>query len=116
MLRILGISTPGDRIFVDGREIRLGVFPMGIDARTFGKLAEEPEVLAEVASIRAQARGERILLGIDRLDYTKGIPRRLLAFERLLEREPQWRGKCGSSRSPCRRATRSRATRSSAGR
>ena len=93
VLRILGISTPGDRIFVDGREIRLGVFPIGVDAQTFGKLAEDPEVLAEVASIRDQARGERILLGIDRLDYTKGIPRRLLAYERLLEREPHWRGK-----------------------
>ncbi len=93
VLRILGISTPGDRVFVDGREVRLGVFPIGVDAQTFGKLAEDPEVRAETASIRADARGERILLGIDRLDYTKGIPRRLLAFERLLEHEPHWRGK-----------------------
>ena len=93
VLRILGISTPGDRVFVDGREVRLGVFPIGVDAQTFGKLAEDPEVLAETKSIRADARGERILLGIDRLDYTKGIPRRLLAFERLLENEPHWRGK-----------------------
>jgi trehalose 6-phosphate synthase/phosphatase len=93
ILRVLGISTPGDRAVVDGREIKIGVFPIGVDAQMFGKLAEDPEVLAEVASIRAGARGERILLGIDRLDYTKGIPRRLLAYERLLEREPRWRGK-----------------------
>jgi trehalose 6-phosphate synthase/phosphatase len=93
VLRILGISTPGDRVVVDGREIRLGVFPIGVDAQSFGKLAEDPEVLAEIAAIRQDARGERMLLGIDRLDYTKGIPRRLLAFERLLEREPHWRGK-----------------------
>lgn len=93
VLRILGISTPGDRVVIDGREIRLGVFPIGVDAQSFSKLAEDPEVLAEVATIRRDARGERLLLGIDRLDYTKGIPRRLLAFERLLEREPHWRGK-----------------------
>ena len=93
ILRVLGISAPGDRVMVDGREIKLGVFPIGVDAQMFGKLAEDPEVLAEVASIREGARGERILLGIDRLDYTKGIPRRLLAYERLLEREPRWRGK-----------------------
>jgi trehalose 6-phosphate synthase/phosphatase len=93
ILRVLGISTPGDRVMVDGREIKLGVFPIGVDAQMFGKLAEDPEVLAEGASIREGARGERILLGIDRLDYTKGIPRRLLAYERLLEREPRWRGK-----------------------
>jgi trehalose 6-phosphate synthase/phosphatase len=93
ILRIMGISTPHDRVFFDGREIRLGVFPIGVDANTFGQLAEDPEVLADVATIRGDARGQRILLGIDRLDYTKGIPRRLLAFERLLEREPHWRDK-----------------------
>ncbi len=94
VLRILGISTPGDRVFVDGREIRLGVFPIGVDAQTFGKLAEDPGGARRGGlDSGSQARGERILLGIDRLDYTKGIPRRLLAYERLLEREPHWRGK-----------------------
>jgi trehalose 6-phosphate synthase/phosphatase len=93
VLRILGISTQNDCIYVDGREIRLGVFPIGVDARAFGALAQDPDTLPEVALIRGDARGEKILLGVDRLDYTKGIPRRLLAFERLIEREPKWRGK-----------------------
>ncbi len=93
-LGILGIPAPqDDRIDVDGREVRLGVFPIGVDAQTFGALAADPDVLAEVESIRKDAHGQKILLGIDRLDYTKGIARRFLAFERLLEREPQWRGK-----------------------
>jgi trehalose 6-phosphate synthase/phosphatase len=93
-LRILGIAAnEDDRVFVDGREVRLGVFPMGVDTQTFGAMADDPEVQKETESIREKARGERILLGIDRLDYTKGIQRRLLAFERLLEREPKWRGK-----------------------
>ena len=91
--RILGIPTQDDTIRVEGREIRLGVFPIGVDAPTFTALAEDSEVAGDVAAIRSEARGERILLGIDRLDYTKGIPRRMLAFERLLEREPGWRGK-----------------------
>lgn len=93
VLRILGIPSKGDCVYIDGRQIRLGVFPIGVDARTFGALAENPGVLHETATIRAEARGEKILLGIDRLDYTKGIRPRLVAFERLLEREPQWRGK-----------------------
>jgi trehalose 6-phosphate synthase/phosphatase len=93
VLRILGIPSKGDCVYVDGRQIRLGVFPIGVDARTFGELAEDPDVQRETATIRAEARGEKILLGIDRLDYTKGIPPRLLAFERLLQREPHWRGK-----------------------
>ena len=93
-LRILGIATnEDDRVYLDGREIRLGVFPIGVDSQTFCALAEDPDVLREVAETRDHARGERILLGIDRLDYTKGIQRRLLAFGRLLEREPKWRGR-----------------------
>ncbi|MGA7121928.1 MAG: bifunctional alpha,alpha-trehalose-phosphate synthase (UDP-forming)/trehalose-phosphatase [Polyangiaceae bacterium] len=93
VLRILGIPSKGDCVFLDGRQIRLGVFPIGVDARTFGELAENQDVQRETAAIRAEARSEKILLGIDRLDYTKGIRPRLLAFERLLEREPHWRGK-----------------------
>jgi trehalose 6-phosphate synthase/phosphatase len=93
VLRVLGIPTDGDRIDVDGRTTRLGVFPIGVDAKTFVALAEDQDVIREAAEIRTEAKGERILLGIDRLDYTKGIPRRLLAFERLLEREARWRGK-----------------------
>jgi trehalose 6-phosphate synthase/phosphatase len=92
VLRILGIPTRADSIYVDGRDIRLGVFPIGVDASAFGALAEDEGVRREMETIRAEARGQKLLLGIDRLDYTKGIPRRLLAFERLLEREPRWRG------------------------
>jgi trehalose 6-phosphate synthase/phosphatase len=91
--RIMGIPTAVDRVKHGGREIRVAAFPMGVDARAFAQLAEDPEVLAQVQDIRTQAEGQKILLGIDRLDYTKGIPRRLLAVERLLEREPALRGK-----------------------
>jgi trehalose 6-phosphate synthase/phosphatase len=93
VLRILGLPSQKESIYVDGRDARLGVFPIGVDAPALGSLAENADVLAEVAAIRAEARGQRILLGIDRLDYTKGITRRLLALERLLETEPHWRGK-----------------------
>jgi trehalose 6-phosphate synthase/phosphatase len=93
VLRILGIPTTEDRIDLDGRTIRVGVFPMGVDAPALRRLAESPDVANETARIRAEASGNKILLGIDRLDYTKGIPRRLLAFERLLDREKRWRGK-----------------------
>jgi trehalose 6-phosphate synthase/phosphatase len=93
VLRILGIPTQNERIYFDGREIRLGVFPIGVDANAIGALAADPEVLGESKAISAEAHGQRILLGIERLDYTKGIPCRLIAFERFLEREPHWRGK-----------------------
>src|SRR5580658_1328 len=89
--RLLGTGNTGDGIRIDGREVRLGVFPMGIDVAHFEKLAGDPDVSAEVARLRTELGGERMLLGVDRLDYTKGVNRRLLAFERLLEREPRLR-------------------------
>jgi trehalose 6-phosphate synthase/phosphatase len=54
-------------------------------------MSRDRRVVEEAAAIRKQAGNEAIVLGVDRLDYTKGIPQRLLAFERLLEREPSLR-------------------------
>jgi trehalose 6-phosphate synthase/phosphatase len=91
VLRLLGAPTEVDRIRWHEREVRLGVFPMGIDAAKLSSLASSPEVKALVDTHRAG--GERLLVGIDRLDYTKGIQRRLLAFEALLQRHPDLRGR-----------------------
>ena len=87
--QILGFEPHVDRIPVGKREVRVGAFPLGIDAGRFEDLARHPSVDEQLSAIRAGAQGRRIILGIDRLDYTKGIPRRLLAFERVLERDPQ---------------------------
>lgn len=76
-----------------GRDVRLGAFPLGVDAGAFSRRAEEPEVLTEVGKIRKECGDRKLLLGVDRLDYTKGIPRRMLAISRLLEREPSLRNK-----------------------
>jgi trehalose 6-phosphate synthase/phosphatase len=88
----LGVPTDVDRMRWDNRTIRIGVFPMGVDAASFDRAARSPELLAEVGTLR-QPEDMKILVGIDRLDYTKGIPRRLLAFERLLRDHPELRGK-----------------------
>ncbi|MBX5482261.1 MAG: bifunctional alpha,alpha-trehalose-phosphate synthase (UDP-forming)/trehalose-phosphatase [Myxococcaceae bacterium] len=93
LLRILGVQIAVDRVKYRGRDIRVGAFPMGIDAKAFASCGELDEVKEQVARIRQQAAGAKILLGVDRLDYTKGIPRRLLAVERVLERNPSLRGK-----------------------
>jgi trehalose 6-phosphate synthase/phosphatase len=91
LLHVDGVESDVDRVRIDNREVRLGVFPMGIDAQTFATAAQTDEVLADIAEIRRDAGARQILLGIDRLDYTKGIPRRLLAIERLLQRDPELR-------------------------
>lgn len=93
LLGTLGIEPELDRVDVEGRTVSLGVFPMGIDVDTFERLAESPELPERVAELRRAQGVEQLLLGVDRLDYTKGIPRKLLAMERLLERSPHYRGK-----------------------
>jgi trehalose 6-phosphate synthase/phosphatase len=89
LLHVEGIEAEVDRIHVGERTVKAGVFPMGIDAGAFDAMARDPEVTAEVAAIRENAGDRRILLGVDRLDYTKGIPRRLTAIERLLSTDPE---------------------------
>ena len=89
--RVLGIDPDIDAIVHEGLRVELGVHPVGVDVESFARLAASPSVRAEAARIRAEARGRKIVLGVDRLDYTKGIPRRLLAIERFLLREPTLR-------------------------
>ena len=73
-----------------GRMAEVGVFPATIDTEQFRAKQEE---LPEIRSLR-QTLGERkLLLAVDRLDYSKGVPERLAAYERFLEQYPQWRGK-----------------------
>jgi trehalose 6-phosphate synthase/phosphatase len=89
---ILGHSVEIDRVQLASREVRLGVFPMGVDAEAFATLAADPAVQGEVQAIRGDG-SVRILMGVDRLDYTKGIPRRLMAYERMLHTHPELREK-----------------------
>ena len=76
---------------LEGREIRVGAFPIGIDAEHFERLAGDPDVEAKAKSLRTDEAGRKIVLGIDRLDYTKGIPEKLEAFRALLTEHPEWR-------------------------
>jgi trehalose 6-phosphate synthase/phosphatase len=93
LLSVLGLETEVDHVEVEGHSVQLGVFPMGIDAQGFDALSRRPETLEECDAFRSVQAVDKLLLGVDRLDYTKGLPRRLLAFERLLERSPEHRGK-----------------------
>ncbi|MGH7561579.1 MAG: bifunctional alpha,alpha-trehalose-phosphate synthase (UDP-forming)/trehalose-phosphatase [Gemmatimonadales bacterium] len=88
---LIGVPLRGDRITWQGRSVRLGAFPMGVDAARFSALGSDPEVRAEAAELKRD--GECVLLSIDRLDYTKGVPRRLLTFEKLLRAHPELREK-----------------------
>ncbi len=88
LLHVDGVEVDVDRVHLDGRDVRLGAFPMGIDAGAFAAMAEEPTAVAEAEAIRRNAGDRKLIVGVDRLDYTKGIPRRLEMIERLLTRHP----------------------------
>jgi trehalose 6-phosphate synthase/phosphatase len=90
--QVLGLSMVRNRLVAARNRVRLGVFPINVDAAGFAARARTAEVTAEVEALRGDG-AYRLLVGVDRLDYTKGIPRRLLAFEELLERRPEWRGR-----------------------
>jgi trehalose 6-phosphate synthase len=75
-----------------GHHTQVGVFPIGILPESFQE-APETAVAAEIDGLKRSLGSGHLVLGVDRLDYTKGIPERLLAFGRLLELFPEWRGK-----------------------
>jgi trehalose 6-phosphate synthase/phosphatase len=74
------------------REVRVGSFPISIDYQEFARQAGEWPVAEGSEWLREALGKRRIILGVDRLDYTKGIPQRLEAYRVALERYPQLRG------------------------
>ncbi len=72
----------------DGRQVRVGSFPIGIDAAAFQRQARSPAVIAAADTLRAELPNRELILGVDRLDYTKGIPLRLEAFRVALRQFP----------------------------
>ncbi|WP_024335141.1 alpha,alpha-trehalose-phosphate synthase (UDP-forming) [Desulfotignum balticum] len=74
---------------VNGRMVRVGNFPISIDYNEFAKKAGTRAVEKRVDEIRAVFPSDHLILGVDRLDYSKGIPERLLAFRNALQRYPE---------------------------
>ncbi len=81
------------RIRSSRRTIRAGSFPIGIDFESFEKGAASEEVARRARELRAAFPGCQLMLGVDRLDYSKGIPERLRAFRVALERHQELRGR-----------------------
>jgi alpha,alpha-trehalose-phosphate synthase [UDP-forming] len=81
-------SGRGDvrRITLGSREIRVGAFPISIDAGDFERRGMDEDVARKKREILDRVPGRKIVLGVDRLDYTKGIPQKLEAFRNMLSR------------------------------
>jgi len=78
---------------VEGRSVRIGTFPISIDYAAFAKLAAKRETAKAASKIREAFKDRKILLGVDRLDYSKGVPQRLEAVRNALTRYPELRGR-----------------------
>lgn len=82
-------QTAENRFAAFNRELRAGAFPIGIDVDEFGTLLAAAEAQDMLTTLREQYSKRRVLVGVDRLDYSKGLPQRLRAFRTLLERHPE---------------------------
>ena len=78
-------------LYFEGREIRVAAFPISIDYREFANTTKREDVAKEAWYIHEELPNRKIILGIDRLDYSKGIPERLKAFKNALIRFPELR-------------------------
>jgi trehalose 6-phosphate synthase/phosphatase len=91
--RIAGTEHSMGSLAVDDRVVRVDAFPMGIDYDKYSNAVNEPGIKKRVSSIRKEVGERKIIVSIDRLDYTKGIIQRLEAFDLFLTQNPEYNGK-----------------------
>ncbi|HEY9886478.1 MAG TPA: bifunctional alpha,alpha-trehalose-phosphate synthase (UDP-forming)/trehalose-phosphatase [Vampirovibrionales bacterium] len=89
LLRILGINSEIDRVDQETHTASIGVYPISIDTKHIQKLSQSEEVIAHEKTVEQLKRGRKLIISVDRLDYTKGISRRLKGFQKLLKRNPK---------------------------
>ncbi len=88
--RFIGAKRTKAGIDIAGRSIRVDAFPISIDTERYATVAARPDVVAQAERFASQlGSGRKVLLGVDRLDYTKGIDVRLKAFQQLLRNRPE---------------------------
>ncbi|MDQ2843922.1 MAG: bifunctional alpha,alpha-trehalose-phosphate synthase (UDP-forming)/trehalose-phosphatase [Acidobacteriota bacterium] len=91
--RLLGLESTIDRLEVPGRQVRLQALPIGIAPNDFIEYSDKPETQEHLNKLRTQYAGRKLIVAVDRLDYTKGLPNRLRAFRRMLSGDPGLIGK-----------------------
>ncbi|MDQ3772957.1 MAG: bifunctional alpha,alpha-trehalose-phosphate synthase (UDP-forming)/trehalose-phosphatase [Pseudomonadota bacterium] len=87
--RILGGDVDRDAIHYQRRIVKVGAFPLGVDVESTRDRVKNSEAVAGMTELSRSVEGKLVFLGIDRLDYTKGIPERLKAFQIFLRKHPE---------------------------
>ena len=89
---LLGAEVDGHRVRHNGHETRVEAHPIGIDVDRFKEMSRDDSIEQDAQKFRERLGSDHIVIGIDRLDYTKGIRSRMLAFEKFLEENPEYHG------------------------
>jgi len=91
--RVLEVETTPRGIEHKNHFMALGVYPIGIDPDHVSTVLSKPKTIDRIKELVETFKGRKILLGVDRLDYIKGMPHKLLGLELFLQRYPEWQGK-----------------------
>lgn len=77
----------------DGRYAHVGTFPIGIDPKQFTDNLVKDNVVSRIEQLKKRFQGVKVIVGVDRLDYIKGVPQKLYGLEVFLDEHPEWIGK-----------------------
>jgi trehalose 6-phosphate synthase len=88
-----GVALPHGRLSAYGRTVKAGAFPIGIDAKDFVELVGSPQASQSYDRVSSRNLFRPLIVGVDRLDYSKGIEERLLGYEQLLKDHPEHVGR-----------------------
>lgn len=90
-LRVLGLESEPESILMPTHRANLGVLPIGIEPSEIARLAASDEAVEQYERLEREYAGKTVIVGVDRLDYTKGLPKKLLAYDELLTTHPEMR-------------------------
>ena len=90
---ILGVEHVFNELIIDDRIVKVDTFPLGIDVDRFVHAESDIFVRKNIEKLEKKYSGRKVIISVDRLDYTKGIIQKLSSFDRFLEEYPEYRGK-----------------------
>jgi trehalose 6-phosphate synthase/phosphatase len=90
LMRLLGLEHEFGQVTVGERAVKIDTFPLGVNVDRFSSAIEDEAVQTELKDLRQKTEGQKVVLSVDRLDFTKGILHRLNAYEKFLMEHEEW--------------------------
>lgn len=90
---ILGVEHVFNELMIDDRIVRVDTFPLGIDVNKFAYAESDIFIRKNIEKLKKKYSGQKVIISVDRLDYTKGIIQKLLSFDKFLGEYPEYRGR-----------------------